>query len=133
MFPPSWDNAAPNAAPCWLAMATVADSSSQRLRVVRSYRHNPRARAVGSTTTSRSHQRSRSSASSRTRSAPRVRASTTCGSAVLVVLIGSSFDENRPRGVQGFPPVGNEAVPLAPSPPVEEDGGQRYPETGHHR
>jgi len=36
MLPPSCASAEPNAAPCWLAIETVAASSSQRLRVVMS-------------------------------------------------------------------------------------------------
>src|SRR5947209_19985714 len=47
MFPPSWASAAPNAEPCWVAIATDAASSSHRLRPATSYRQSATASAVG--------------------------------------------------------------------------------------
>ena len=50
MLPPSYLIAAHNASPCWLAIATVADSSSQRLRADSSYADSAAATTAGART-----------------------------------------------------------------------------------
>src|SRR5579875_385654 len=56
MLPPSRRMAAQRAAPCWLAMLSVADSSIQMLRPDRSTAHSATATAAGTRTTTRRRQ-----------------------------------------------------------------------------
>src|SRR5436305_2104129 len=51
MLPPSRASAVPSTPPCWLAMLTLAASSSHKLRALSSYRHRPSATAAGMATT----------------------------------------------------------------------------------